>query len=158
MNRRFAATFLATALVLAAGLRSGIAAPADDPLPSWNDGSAKKAILDFVARVTEEGGPDFVPPPERIAAFDNDGTLWCEQPVYVQAVFALDRARAMAKQDPSLEGKPAFRAILSNDREAMARFGEHEIAELVGTTHAGMSPEEFLGLAKGWLARAEHPR
>lgn len=134
------------------------AAPEVDPLPSWNGGPTKKAILDFVARVTEEGGPEFVPPAERIATFDNDGTLWCEQPMYVQAVFALDRARTMAKEDPSLKDKPAFQSILSDDRGAMARFGEHEIAELLGVTHAGMSPQEFRGIARDWLARAEHPR
>src|SRR4051794_38620495 len=87
---------LTIALVLATAVTSAGAEPAEDPLPSWNDGPAKGAILDFVARVTRQGGPDFVPLPERIATIDNDGTLWCEQPVYVQAVFALDRARVMA--------------------------------------------------------------
>jgi phosphoglycolate phosphatase-like HAD superfamily hydrolase len=158
MSRRFATTMMATALLLANGLSPGNTAPADDPLPSWTDGPARKTILDFVARVIDEGGTDYVPPAERVATFDNDGTLWCEQPVYVQAVFALDRARSMAERDPTLSEKPAFRAILSNDRRAMARFGEHEIAELVAATHSGMTPEAFVGLARTWLATAEHPR
>jgi phosphoglycolate phosphatase-like HAD superfamily hydrolase len=150
---------LSAALWPASGQGSAAAAtPAAGPLPSWNDGSARRTILDFVARVTRQGGPDFVPPSERIATFDNDGTLWCEQPVYVQAAFAFDRARAMAQREPSLREKPAFRAILAHDREAMARFGEHEIAELLAATHAGMSPERFIALARDWLARAEHPR
>jgi phosphoglycolate phosphatase-like HAD superfamily hydrolase len=158
MNRRAASKLLAMSFALAAGRGASLGAPEGDPLPSWNEGPAKKSILDFVARVAEEGGPAFVPPGERIATFDNDGTLWCEQPMYVQAVFAFDRARAMAEKDPALKDKPAFRAILSDDREAMARFGEHEVAELVGATHSGMSPQEFRAIAKGWLAHAEHPR
>lgn len=158
MIRRSASGALMAACTLIAASGALAAAPEADPLPSWNDGPAKEAILGFVARVTAEGGPEYVPPAERIATFDNDGTLWCEQPVYVQAAFALDRARAMAEEDPALKDKPAFRAILSNDREAMARFGEHEIAELVGATHSGMSPQEFRGIAGDWLARSQHPR
>jgi phosphoglycolate phosphatase-like HAD superfamily hydrolase len=158
MNCRIATTVRAAALALSASVFAPAVAAEPRPLPSWNEGPARSAIVDFVARVTRQGGPDFVAPPERIAAFDNDGTLWCEQPMYVQAVFAFDRARGMAEQVPALKGKPAFRAILSNDREAMARFGEREIAELVAATHTGISPDAFRGLAREWLARAEHPR
>lgn len=165
MRPPFFATYLAPILILSAttlGIgdrpRAVAGAEAPDPLPSWNEGASKRALLDFVGRVTAEGGPDFVPPPERIATFDNDGTLWCEQPVYVQAVFALDRARVIAARDPSLKEKPAFRAILSDDRDAMAKFGEDEIGELVAATHAGMTPEAFVGIARDWLATAEHPR
>ncbi len=159
MYRREMWSTLVTAVFLTATVfRSGVASADDDPLPSWNDGPARRAIVDFVARVTAEGGPDFVPPRERVATFDNDGTLWCEQPVYVQAVFALDRARAMLGRDPTLKERPAFRAILATDREAMARFGEGELADLVGATHSGMSPQEFRGIAREWLASAEHPR
>ncbi len=143
-------------LCVAASLASP--ALAEDPLPSWNDGAIKSALVDFVARVTTEGGPDFVPAAERIATFDNDGTLWCEQPVYVQAVFALDRARVMAADDPALAARPAFQAILSKDRDAMARFGEGEIAELVGVTHAGMTPHAFVAIVRDWLDTAEQPR
>lgn len=153
---RLAAAVVALATLLGAGnTRAG-----DDeaPLPSWNDGPARAALLDFVARVTDESGPEYVPPPERIATFDNDGTLWCEQPVYVQAVFALDRARVMAAENPALAEQPAFRAILTNDRDAMARFGESELGELVAATHAGMTPEAFVEIARDWLATAEHPR
>jgi phosphoglycolate phosphatase-like HAD superfamily hydrolase len=149
---------LRTLVLVAVAFWTLPATAADDPLPSWNDGVAKRAILGFVDRVTKVGGPGFVPVVERIAAFDNDGTLWCEQPVYVQAVFALDRARVMAEKDPSLAHSPAFRAILARDRDDMARFGEHEIAELVAATHAGMTPEAFLGIARDWLGNAEHPR
>ena len=133
-------------------------ARAADPLPSWNDGPAKKAILDFVAKVTTEGGPDFVPPPERIATFDNDGTLWCEQPVYVQGFFVLDRVKELAARDPGLTDKPPLRAILEGDRDAMARWGEHELGELVAATHAGMTPEQFITVARQWLDTAKHPR
>jgi phosphoglycolate phosphatase-like HAD superfamily hydrolase len=132
--------------------------PAHDPLPSWNEGANKRAILDFVARVTDEKSADFVPPGERIATFDNDGTLWCEQPMYVQAVFGVARAREMVQDDPSLKDKPAFRAILTDDRTALANLGEQELADLVGTTHAGISPEAFRKLAADWLAHAQHPR
>lgn len=130
----------------------------DDPLPSWNEGATKTAILDFVKRVTTEGGPDFVVIPERIATFDNDGTLWCEQPVYVQAAFALDRAKVIASKDPALKANPTFDAILTNNRDAMAKFTEHEIGELVAVTHSGMSPEAFQVIVNDWLATAEHPR
>jgi len=137
---------------------AGAAARAEDPLPSWADGAARAAILDFVDRVTDENGPDFVPPDDRIAAFDNDGTLWCEQPIYVQAAFAFDRAREMAAKDPSLAGRATFRAILDRDRQAMSRLTEPEIVELVAATHAGMTPEAFVGFARDWLSTAEHPR
>lgn len=158
MDRRPWPAVLIALVLLAAAPPFAATAVEDDPLPSWNEGPARAAILDFVGRVTDEGGPDFVPEPERIAAFDNDGTLWCEKPIYVQAAFAFDRARTMAERDPALKEKPAIRALLSDDRAAMARFGEAEIVELVGVTHAGMSPEAFLDVAREWLAHAEHPR
>jgi phosphoserine phosphatase len=158
MNRRRLLQFLFASAVLGETITRSASAADVDPLPSWNEGPVRSALRDFVARVTREGGPDYVAPAERIATFDNDGTLWCEQPMYVQAVFALDRARIMAANDPSLREKPAFRAILSKDRAAMARFGEHEIAELVAATHSGMTPQDFLTIARRWLAIARHPR
>lgn len=159
MKRRSIWSTLVTAVFLAATvLRPWVATADDDPLPSWNVGPARKAIVDFVARVTAEGGPDYVPPGERVATFDNDGTLWCEQPVYVQAVFALDRARIMAERDPALKEKPPFRALLATDRDVMAKFGEAELGELVAVTHSGMGPQEFRDIARDWLARAENPR
>jgi len=158
MPKRALKAIRAAALLILAVQVAGAAGADDRPLPSWNDGPARTALLEFVARVTDEGGPDFVPPARRIATFDNDGTLWCEQPVYAQAVFAGDRARAMARADPALARRPAFRALLTRDRDAMAQFGEREIGELVAATHAGMTPEAFEHVVRDWLARAEHPR
>jgi haloacid dehalogenase-like hydrolase len=131
---------------------------AADPLPSWNDTAAKKAITDFVAKVTKEGGPEFVPVAERIATFDNDGTLWCEQPNYFQGFFVFDRVKELAAKDPTLKEKEPFKAILDSDRAAMAKWGEHELGELVAVTHSGMTPEEFITIARKWLDSAKHPR
>jgi phosphoglycolate phosphatase-like HAD superfamily hydrolase len=149
---------LATIAMNAARSNSIAAAEPADPLPSWNQTAARQAIITFVTRVTTAGGKDFVPPKDRIATFDNDGTLWCEQPLYVQAVFAFDRARAMAAQNPLLKEKPGFQAVLANDREAIARFGHVEIASLIAVTHAGMTSDAFEEIARTWLATAEHPR
>jgi phosphoglycolate phosphatase-like HAD superfamily hydrolase len=131
---------------------------AGDPLPSWNDGAPKRAIIDFVTRVTMQGGPDFVPPAERIAAIDNDGTLWCEQPAYFQAFFAFGRVKELAGRNPALKEKQPYRAILENDRAAMASFTEHDLAALVAATHSGMTTVEFDRLARAWLDSARHPR
>ncbi len=147
------------ALVNTAGqTRSSAVQQPGDPLPSWNEGSAKKTIIAFVTRVTAEGGPDFVPKSARVATFDNDGTLWCEQPIYVQAAFAFHRARVMAAQNPSLKNEPGFQAIIANDREAMSRFAHDEIISLLAVTHAGITPEAFDEIAKAWLGTAEHPK
>src|SRR6185312_6771390 len=110
---------LGLAIVIAAGCFVGARAQSD-PLPSWNDGAAKKSITDFVARVTTQGGPDFVPPSERIATFDNDGTLWCEQPYYFQLAFAFDEAKAMAPKHPEWKSKQPFKALLDHDQKALA--------------------------------------
>ncbi len=149
---------LATLVAIELGHTLFAAQPTQDPLPSWNEGAAKKSIITFVTRVTTEGGPEFVPPTGRIATFDNDGTLWCEQPMYVQGAFAFHRARVMAAQNPSLREKPGFQAILSNDHEAMARFTSAEIASLLAVTHAGITPEKFDQIARNWLATAQHPK
>jgi phosphoserine phosphatase len=149
---------LATLATCAAQSHLSAAEPPGDPLPSWNDGAAKKTIVTFVNRVTTEGGPDFVPTSARIATFDNDGTLWCEQPIYVQASFAFHRAQVMAVQNPSLKEKPGFQAIISNDREAMARLGHDEIATVLAVTHAGITSDAFEQIARTWLATAQHPR
>jgi hypothetical protein len=129
-----------------------------DPLPSWNDGAAKKAITDFVARVTTQGGPDFVPPAERIAVFDNDGTLWIEQPMYVQFAFILDRVKALAPQNPGWKTRQPFKAALDGDMEALAASGEKGLVELMAVTHAGMTSDEFAKIVTDWLASARHPR
>jgi phosphoserine phosphatase len=131
---------------------------ADDPLPSWNDGPAKQAILEFVEAVTTEGGADFVPPEDRIATFDQDGTLWVEHPLYSQGMFALDRVAEMAAEHPEWKTKEPFKAVLTGDREAMAKFTEGDWAEIIGATHAGMTTEQFLKIAQDWLAKAKDPR
>ncbi|MGD0416561.1 MAG: HAD family hydrolase [Terriglobales bacterium] len=129
-----------------------------DGLASWNDGAAKRSILDFVQRVTTEGGKDFVPVPERIAVFDNDGTLWCEQPFPSQGLFVLDRIRALAPQHPEWKDKQPFKAAIENDMKSLAAGGMPALVELVMATHAGMTAEEFDGIAKEWLATARHPK
>lgn len=126
-------------------------------LSSWNDGPAKTAITGFVAKVTKEGGPDYAPPAERIAVFDNDGTLWSEQPMYVQLAFALDRVKAMSNQHPEWKDKQPFKAVLENDIAALAASGEKGLLELVMATHAGMSAEEFTRIATDWIKTARHP-
>src|SRR6478752_8260288 len=113
------------------------------PLPSWNDGAAKKSIIDFVEKVTKEGSPDFVSPAERIATFDNDGTLWCEQPMYYQLFFALDRVKALASQHPEWKEKEPFASLLRGDVKAALAGGERAMLETVMATHGGMTTEEF---------------
>jgi hypothetical protein len=128
-----------------------------DPLPSWNDGEVKQAIFDFVVRVTDSASPDFVPEPERIATFDNDGCLWSEQPMYFQLIFAIDRVKVMAPEHPEWQSQQPFKAVLDGDMETLAASGEHGILELVMATHAGMTTEEFETVATEWLATAKHP-
>ncbi len=132
-------------------------APAD-PLPSWNEGPAKQSILDFVSRATTKDGKGFVPLAERIAVFDNDGTLWCEQPLPVQLYFALDRVKVLAPQHPEWKEKQPFKAALEDDMRAVFASGERGLMELMMTSHAGMTTEEFEVIVKDWLATAKHPR
>ncbi len=129
-----------------------------DPLPSWNDGPVKQAILDFVPRATAVGGSDFVPVPERIATFDNDGTLWTEQPYYFHVIFALDRAKAMVAQHPEWRTVEPFRSVLADDRTALASMGEKGVLEIMAATHGGLTTEEFRQAVLDWLATARHPR
>jgi hypothetical protein len=131
---------------------------ADDPLPSWNDGAAKQAIMRFVAQVTEKGGADYVAPPERIATFDQDGTLWVEQPLYTQAIFALDRVKALAPEHPEWKNLEPFKSALDNDRAAMANFTEQDWAHIIAATHSGMTTEAFLQIVKEWQKTAQAPR
>jgi phosphoserine phosphatase len=126
-------------------------------LPSWNAGPPKRAIVDFVARVCTPDSPDFVEPAERIAVFDNDGTLWSEQPVYVQAVFALERIRALAEEHPDWENTQPFKAALEGDLKSIVAGGEPVLLELVMATHAGMTTSEFSAIVKDWLGSAKHP-
>jgi haloacid dehalogenase-like hydrolase len=129
-----------------------------EALPSWNEGTTKSSILDFVARVTEHGGEYFVAPDERIATFDNDGTLWIEQPMYVQLAFALDRVRTLAPMHPEWKGKQPFAAVLDGDLKALAATGEKGLAELIAVTHAAMTTVEFEKIVTDWLATARDPR
>jgi phosphoserine phosphatase len=150
---------LVGALILACCLPQGDARyAATDPLPSWNDGASKKAILDFVVRVTNKDSKDYVPPAERIAVFDNDGTLWCEQPMYVQVVFARDRVKALAKKHPHWRDKQPFKAILGGDRKALHKMTHDTFSALLDATHAGLTTDEYGALAGKWLATARHPR
>ncbi|GIQ73950.1 HAD family phosphatase [Bradyrhizobium sp. RD5-C2] len=129
-----------------------------DPLPSWNDGQPKKSILDFVSAVTKEGAPDFVPASERIATFDNDGTLWCEQPMYVQLAFVLDRVKTLSAKHPEWKQKQPFKAVLDKDIATLAKAGEKGLVELVMATHAGMTTSEFERIASDWIKTARHPK
>jgi phosphoglycolate phosphatase-like HAD superfamily hydrolase len=127
-------------------------------LPSWNDTAPKNAVIAFVERVTKEGSPDFIAPPERIATFDNDGTLWAEQPMYFQLFFALDRVKALAPKHPEWKGKEPFASLLKGDVKGALAGGEKAIVEIVMATHAGMTIEEFEQTVKDWLAVAKHPK
>ena len=129
-----------------------------DPLPSWNDGPTKQSIVDFVTQVTTEGSPDYVAPQERIATFDNDGTLWVEQPIYTQFAFAVDRVKATSNEHPDWKTKQPFKAVLDGDTKALVATGEHGMLEIVAATHSGMTTTEFNDTVKQWLETAKHPR
>ena len=127
-------------------------------MPSWNDGPSRRRILDFVNRTTTPGHPDWVPVPERIATFDNDGTLWCEQPIYTQVQFAVDRARAMATRNPALRDREPFRSVLADDRAGLAALGEKGVLDVIMASHAGLTTEQYRQTVVDWLATARHPR
>jgi phosphoglycolate phosphatase-like HAD superfamily hydrolase len=151
----------AAAAVVAAALgfwTVAAAAQSSDPLPSWNDGLARQAIVEFVEAVTTQGGADYVAPEDRIATFDNDGTLWASHPLYTQGMFALDRVAALASEHPEWKDQEPFKAVLSDDREAMAKFTEGDWAHIIAATHAGMTNEAFLEIVQAWLVEAKHPR
>ena len=135
-----------------------LADDAADPLTSWNEGPAKQAIVDFVAKVTNKDGADFVPVDRRIATFDNDGTLWCEQPMYVQAAYLIDRIKILAAKHPEWKTKEPFKSVLAGNLDEPIRKGENAIAELVMATHADMTTAEFDKFVSDWLATARHPR
>ncbi len=148
---------LPTALALATCLALPLPAEENDPLPSWKDTAPKKAIVEFVGKVTQEGSPDFVPAPERIAVFDNDGTLWSEQPMYFQAFFIFDRVKALAPERPEWKDKEPFASVLKGDGKAALSGGEHALLELAMATHAGMTTDEFEKIVRDWVATAKHP-
>jgi len=133
-------------------------AGAADPLPSWNDTGPRKAIVAFVERVSKPGTPDFVPEAERIAVFDNDGTLWAEQPVYFQALFVIDRVRALAPQHPEWATEEPFASAIKGDQRGLAAAGEAGLMKLMAATHAGMTSEEFSAIVTDWIGKARHPK
>jgi phosphoglycolate phosphatase-like HAD superfamily hydrolase len=132
-------------------------AQAQDQLPSWNEGAAKSSVVAFVERVTASATPDFVAEPERVAVFDNDGTLWAEQPIYFQLAFAIDRVKAMAGSHPEWKDKEPFASLLKGDVAAALAGGEEAILEIVMASHAGMTTDEFAGVVRDWIASAKHP-
>jgi len=146
---------IATALVSTVAITVSRAA---DPLPSWNDTTPKQAITDFVKKVTQEGSPDFVRPEERIATFDNDGTLWAEKPIYFQFAFAIDRVKALAPQHPEWKKQQPFAAVLSGDKKALLASGQKGLMRIMAVSHSGMSTEEFARIVAQWFATARHPR
>lgn len=156
MHSRIRTALAAAVVVFAAGCAAPAAAPAD-PLPSWNRGATRDAILDFVDRVTADDSPERVEPSARIAVFDNDGTLWAEQPVYVQLRFALDRVRALAPLHPEWTEKEPFASVLRGDEAAALAGGERALLDIVTATHAGTTTEEFEILVADWIAGARHP-
>ena len=147
---------LAAILIWAFGACSALAQT--DPLPSWNDGASKRAIVSFVEAVTRPGSPDYVAPAERIATFDNDGTLWVEQPAYAQAFFIVDRMKAMGAGKPEWRDNPLFAAVIEKGLAGLTGATEHDLASLVGATHGGMTPAAFRALVNEWLRTARHPR
>jgi hypothetical protein len=152
LTRRTILAAAATLLVIPAALAQS------DPLPSWNDTAPKAAIIEFVEKVTKDGSPDFVAEPERIAVFDNDGTLWIEQPMYVQLAFALDRVKLEAPNHPEWATTQPYKAVLEGDMKALAASGEKGLVELIMTTHAGMTVTQFETIVTEWIATARHPR
>jgi len=153
MNRSTILLATVFTLVLAAGCTN-----TGDPLPSWNEGAAKTSIMDFVQRSTTPSSSDFVPENERIAVFDNDGTLWCEQPLYVQLLFVFDRIKTLAPDHPEWATTQPFQAVLEDDHEALHAAGEHGLIELLMATHGGVTTEELKKAVTAWMADAEHPR
>ncbi|PYK85351.1 MAG: haloacid dehalogenase [Verrucomicrobia bacterium] len=157
MKTRHTPNLIAAALVCALALATTVARATADPLASWNDGAVKKSIVDFVAKVTKEDSPDFVPAAERIATFDNDGTLWCEKPMPIQLFFALDRVKELAPQHPEWKEKEPFASLLKGDVKAAMAGGEHALLEIVMATHTGMTVGEFEKMVQDWIATAKHP-
>jgi len=147
-----------TLTTLIASALLSITASAADPLPSWNDTAPKQAITSFVEKVTKEGSADFVPVPERIAVFDNDGCLWAEQPMYFQAFFIFDRIRALAPQHPEWKDKEPFASVLKGDVKSALAGGEKALLEMAMATHAGMTSDEFEKIVSDWITTAKHPK
>ncbi|MEW4526717.1 HAD family hydrolase [Maioricimonas sp. JC845] len=150
------ACLLAT-LTVTLPVAGGLPAQSADPLPSWNEGTTRQQIISFVEAVTDPDSPDFVPEDERIAVFDNDGTLWAEQPIYFQLAFAIDRVKTVAEEKPELKEQEPYRSILKGDLKPLMAGGEHAILEVVMATHADMTTDEFAAIVADWLKTARHP-
>src|SRR5438309_2231120 len=146
------------AILIVSSFYSGHALAQPEPLPSWNDTAPKKAIIAFVEKVTREGSPDFVRPGERIATFDNDGTLWAEQPIYFQFLFAMDRIKALAPQHPEWKTEEPFKFVLTGDMKGLLASGEKGVLAMMAETHAGMTTVEFDQTVRAWFKTARHPR
>ncbi|MCP4775892.1 MAG: haloacid dehalogenase-like hydrolase [Planctomycetaceae bacterium] len=157
MSKSYRLASLSLAIVFAFSWNFGASASAGDPLPSWNDVESKQAIISFVEKVTKPG-PNYVPPAERIATFDNDGTILSESPSYVQLAFVIKRVKELAPQHPQWKDKQPFKGVLEGDMKAVADSGEHGVVELVMATHSGMTADEFTSLVENWLANAKHPK
>jgi hypothetical protein len=157
-HSRLLLCLLALMSVLASPLSSFAQGNKADPLPSWNEGPAKKAILDFVTDTTTVGSPDYVMVEDRIATFDNDGTLWVEQPIYTQVMFAFDRIKAMAPQHPEWKENEPFKSVLAGDIKGLEATGEKGLIEVMMTAHVGMTTDEFAKIVSDWIATAQHPR
>jgi phosphoglycolate phosphatase-like HAD superfamily hydrolase len=156
MNRR--PKYRLQALLLYALLLGGCATVRVDPLPSWNDGPAKQAIVEFVSQTTQASSPTFVPSERRVATFDQDGTLWAEQPLYAQVMFALDRVKDVVRAKPGLANEEPFKAVVAGDREAMSKFTERDLLKIVAASEAGLSIDAFHDVVRQWLATARHPK
>jgi len=146
------------ALGLVLSLVTHVVAGTVDPLPSWNNTPARQAIIGFVSKVTKDGSPDFIPPDQRIATFDNDGTLWSEQPLYFQLIYAIDEVKRMAPRHPEWQNKEPFASVIKGDIDKVLAGGMHGLAELMAVTHAGMTTKQFSSRVRDWLASARHPR
>ena len=164
MRRHVAPLLVLCSLLASCKAEAPSAPPAPSPasasvelLPSWNDGAAKKAIVDFVSKTTRQGDADFVPAAERIAVFDNDGTLWSEQPMYFQLAFALDRVKALAPKHPEWKTTQPFKGVLDGDLKAVLATGEKGLMQIVTVSHAGNTTEEFDAIVREWITTARHP-
>lgn len=158
MKKHIAKWILALIVSVSVSVSASASVVADDALQSWNESASKQAIVDFVARVTAEDSADFVEPAQRIAVFDNDGTLWSEQPLYFQVIFALDRAKQLAEAEPGFASSPVLKAAATGDIEGLVSAGKEGLLELVNATHSGVSVDDFQAAVADWLASARHPK
>lgn len=157
MKRKYTHSIIAAALFFALAVTTTVAQFAD-PLPSWNEGKSKKSIMDFVAKVTKPGSADFVPEPERIATFDNDGTLWAEQPLYFQLLFGIDQIKALAPQHPEWKDQEPYKSVLAGDLKTAFTGGAKSLVAIVGAGNTNITPDEYDQIVKKWAATAKHPK